>query len=335
MPLADATLCSFSLLAIVHLKSNLTLDSPVRRRFTTMATPRTLPPDEHLPEVVPARPFEADHESSPQVVSHLQNEASERDKYPVVYDTSPKLFDDTAVTPVNKQDHAIPQTWTPSDATAPTPITTPWEPLPAGAPGAADPTKPPGDERRICGLQRRTFFIAAIITSILLLAAIIGGAVGGSLSNKSSTQSAPQDASQQTSPPGTTPSTSSPPSPTTSPSSATSSSSSSSTPTPTVLTLNNSTAPRGLAFQAFQSPEYLGAATPIIQAEGFHDLNITANSYVWLPDGTECCLTFCANRTTATGWWCNRRFQTESSGPFGRVYVWCGGNDGVKNVTCS
>jgi len=53
-------------------------------------------------------------------------------------------------------------------------------------------------------------------------------------------------------------------------------------------------------FQGFSSPSYLGSATPIIQNKGFHDLNISAQSYVWLPDSTECCLTFCTNKTTAT-----------------------------------
>jgi hypothetical protein len=295
-----------------------------------MATPRVLPPDENLPEVVPALPLEVDRDASPQV-SHQHNEPSDRDKYPVAYDTAPKLFDDTTGTPANKEDHAIPQTWSPADTTAPTPITTPWGSLPAGDPGTNGPNKPPDDERKILGLKRRTFFVVAIIVSILLLAAIIGGAVGGTLSKQSSTQSGHQEASQQTTSPTTTSTTSS-----SSASSTSSSSSSSSSPTPTTIpTLNNSTAPRGQAFQAFSSPDYLGAATPIIRALGFHDLNISARSYVWLPDETGCCLTFCANRTTATGWWCQQRFQTQSSGPFQRVYVWCGGNDGVKNETCS
>ncbi|KAK4446187.1 hypothetical protein QBC34DRAFT_412082 [Podospora aff. communis PSN243] len=296
-----------------------------------MATPRALPPDEHLPEVVPAPPFEVDRDASPQVVSHQHNEASDRDKYPVAYDTTPKLFDDTAVTPVNKEDHAIPQTWSPSDGTAPTPITTPWESLPAGDSGSNGAAKPPDEERKIMGLKRRTFFIVAIIASIILLAAIIGGAVGGTLSKQSSTQPGQQEASQQTTSPTTTFSTSSS---STSSTATSSSSSPSSTPT-TIPTLNNSTAPLGQAFQAFSAPDYLGSATPIIRALGFHDLNISAQSYVWLPDGTECCLTFCANRTTATGWWCDPRFQPQSSAPFRRVYVWCGGNDGVKNETCS
>ena len=279
------------------------------------------PADENLPEVVQPRPFEAERDASPQVAS-ADNPwpPSERDKYPVLYDPTPKLQvvdDDPA--PKLQENGVIPQVQ---------------ETLPAGAP----------PERTICGLRRRNFFLLVAIISIILLGAIIGGAVGGSLSNKSSSQSAPQlgsdSAGSQESPPPTTSgsfsSTSSSPPPGTT---ATTSSPSTSQPSPTstrLPTLNNGTAPnKGLAFQGFSSPSYLGSATPIIQEEGFHDLNISARSYVWFPDGTECCLTFCANRTTATGWWCNPRYRPDPEGSFARVYIWCGGNDGVKNRTCS
>jgi len=294
----------------------------------------TRPPDENLPEVVPSRPPVED--ASPQVLSDeqaWQREALGGDKYPVVYDDAPKLFDDGTIK--GQDEHELPQAWSP-DASA---GTAPWESLPpvaaAGAPGGSEAA----EERRIWGVKRRVFVILAVLAGVILLAAIIGGAVGGSMANKSD-KSVSGDASLQelpsvsssslTRPPTTSPSSSS-----SSPSTSPTSTSSPPSPSSTTTTLNNSTAPKGLAFQAFASPSYLGTATPIIQAEGFHDLNMSARSYVWLPDGTQCCLTFCADRTTATGWWCDPRYQTSSSAVFGRVYIWCGGNDGTKNETCS
>ncbi|KAK0640630.1 hypothetical protein B0T16DRAFT_379020, partial [Cercophora newfieldiana] len=98
--------------------------------------------------------------------------------------------------------------------------------------------------------------------------------------------------------------------------------------------LNNGTAPPGLAFQAFSQPAYLGTATAVIQEEGFFDIG-QRRSYVWLPDDTGCCVTFCKDKTTATGWWCKARYRTNATGVFSRVYIWCGGIDGVKNGTCS
>ncbi|KAK0617616.1 hypothetical protein B0T14DRAFT_388682, partial [Immersiella caudata] len=101
-------------------------------------------------------------------------------------------------------------------------------------------------------------------------------------------------------------------------------------PPPPPLFLNNGTAPGGLAFQAFSEPQYSGTATPIMQEEGFFDIG-ERRSYVWLPDDTRCCLTFCKDRTTSTGWWCATRYRPNASDVFSRVYIWCGGNDGIKN----
>ncbi|KAK0740347.1 hypothetical protein B0T18DRAFT_417774 [Schizothecium vesticola] len=283
--------------------------------------------DDNLPEVVQPQPFETDGGAPPQVVSHSENaqhtwHGSERDKYPVVYDAAPKYVDDVPPKVPPKveacEDAPSPQLWSPESL------------------NTSEPPQTPKPERTICGLKRRTFFIVAGIISIILLGAIVGGAVGGTVSKKSSETATAeaQSASRQT----TTPSAAATaPSAATSTSPSTSSTASTSQPKPTQLaTLNNDTAPhRGLAFQGFSLTSYLGDATPIIQEEGFYDLNITAMSYVWLPDDTNCCLTFCANKTTATGWWCNTRYRPEASGGIPRVYIWCGRNDGVKNVTCS
>jgi hypothetical protein len=297
-------------------------------------------PDDNLPEVVqPQQPFETDGGAPPQVVSHSDNaqntwHGSERDKYPVVYDAAPKYVDDVPpkVPPkVGAYEGATsPQLWSPESLPSASPATA------AATLSTSEPPQASKPERTICGLKRRTFFIVAGIVSIILLGAIVGGAVGGTVSKKSSETATAeaQSASGHT----TTPSAAATaPSATTSTSASTSSTASTSQPKPTQLaTLNNETAPHpGLAFQGFSLTSYLGDATPIIQEEGFYDLNITAMSYVWLPDDTNCCLTFCANKTTATGWWCNPRYRPEASGGIPRVYIWCGRNDGAKNVTCS
>ena len=89
--------------------------------------------------------------------------------------------------------------------------------------------------------------------------------------------------------------------------------------------LNNETVPsRGIAFQAFTDHNYMGPATEIYNGEGFYDLGINATSYVWIPNDSDCCVTFCQSKKNTTQWWCRERFQQESSGPFPRLGVLCG-----------
>lgn len=45
-------------------------------------------------------------------------------------------------------------------------------------------SEPPPQEKRICGLKRRTFGILAVVLGVIVLAAAIGGGVGGALSSK-------------------------------------------------------------------------------------------------------------------------------------------------------
>ncbi|KAK0710307.1 hypothetical protein B0T26DRAFT_654182, partial [Lasiosphaeria miniovina] len=103
---------------------------------------------------------------------------------------------------------------------------------------------------------------------------------------------------------------------------------------PTATFLNNQTISAGLAFQGFSETDYEGKFTPIIRDEGFHDLGMNCTSYVWLPDSTTCCVTFCANKTTAVGWWCKPRYRSHASGAFPRIYIWCGNGDPEANQTC-
>jgi hypothetical protein len=73
----------------------------------------------------------------------------------------------------------------------------------------------------------------------------------------------------------------------------------------------------------------------VINQTGFYDLGFEANSYVWIPGNTGCCITFCANTTTAFGYWCQTRYQPKASGSFPRLYVWCGDDKKNANETCS
>lgn len=96
--------------------------------------------------------------------------------------------------------------------------------------------------------------------------------------------------------------------------------------TTTPICLNNSTYPGGFAFQAFSDRDYGGGASPVIRDDLFTDLDFTASSYVWIPNSTDCCVTFCANKTSSgwIGWWCQERRQPNASHLFERIYVGCG-----------
>lgn len=294
-----------------------------------MGQPKPL--DENLPEVVPAvlnQPHSTLEpvlhpvlDSTPQALSEQELaekglQSIERDKYPAVYDNAPMLPHDGSPTQ---------QAWVagdPPSALTQTTRSSPWEQLPAGGDAeTSDPRdQPPAeDPKRICGMSRRSFIIVAIIAIVVIIAAAVGAGVGATRGSGSSPPPAP--VTTPTSTPTLTPIPL--PTPTT-------------TPAPGAPRfLNNGTAPRGLAFQGFTGLNYTGNATNIIQDEGFHDLNIEARSYVWLQDDTGCCLTFCKGRGNDTGWWCNTRFRANATGEFDRIYIWCGGNDGIKNTTCS
>ena len=89
--------------------------------------------------------------------------------------------------------------------------------------------------------------------------------------------------------------------------------------------LNNGTIPdRGNAFQAFSEANYSGASTEIITTEGYHDLPFPAKSYVWVPNGSGCCLAFCQDLRNSTSFWCDPRFREETPEPFPRFGLLCG-----------
>ncbi len=106
-----------------------------------------------------------------------------------------------------------------------------------------------------------------------------------------------------------------------------------SAPSPSFL--NNQTTPAlGHAFQGFSGLNYSGDATGVIRDEGFLDIPFNCTSYVWMPNGTDCCVTFCVNTTTSEGWWCHEKRQPNASAPFQRIWTGCG-VDAHKQHSCS
>jgi hypothetical protein len=119
--------------------------------------------------------------------------------------------------------------------------------------------------------------------------------------------------------------------------SASTSTSSSPSPSSTLVFLNNQTTPSSsFAFQGFAAANYLGNATSIIHTEGGTNFPFQLNSYVWLPNTTDCCVSFCLNATNAgeTGYRCEERYRPSASGPFGRIFVWCGQTHADANAVC-
>jgi hypothetical protein len=118
---------------------------------------------------------------------------------------------------------------------------------------------------------------------------------------------------------------------------ATSTTSTSSQVLPTATFLNNQTGPVGFGFQGFSGVNFTGNATKIYRDEGFFDLGMECWSYVWLPNTTNCCVTFCEDQHNATGYRCQARKREQSSGGFPRVYIWCDphGLELNLNGTCS
>ncbi|KJR86906.1 uncharacterized protein SPSK_01633 [Sporothrix schenckii 1099-18] len=71
-------------------------------------------------------------------------------------------------------------------------------------------------------------------------------------------------------------------------------------PAPAPTFLNNQTyTATGFAFQAFSGSDYSGKVSDVIRDEGFLDLSFSSNSYVWLPNGADCCITFCSDKATS------------------------------------
>ncbi|CAI4214167.1 unnamed protein product [Parascedosporium putredinis] len=245
-----------------------------------------LPPDEHLPEVVPDQsPQALPKEAAPQYEAHL----GEKDpKYPVLPEDVPKQAIDPYGSP---------------ETVGAVPVS------PHGTP--ASPIK---EEKRILGLKRKTFII--FIVALVVLAAALGGGLGGGLAKKSKgSNTAGQDGEESQDEP----------TPTESETTSSSSTTTSATPTATFLN-NGTARTSGFAFQAYSELNYGGDATDIYIDEGFFDFGFEAWSYVWLPGDRNCCITFCEDKKNGTGYFCQERFRKEASDSFPRLAIYCGDN---------
>ncbi|RYO99993.1 hypothetical protein DL766_000346 [Monosporascus sp. MC13-8B] len=162
---------------------------------------------------------------------------------------------------------------------------------------------------RICGCSTKTFWVILVLV-LIAMGAAIGGGVGGGMAASRDADNQPLGAdasSSTTTPTVATTSSSSPP------------------PTPTVF-LNNNT--QDFAFQAFDESGYGGRATGLFKAQGHFDLDFNASSYVWQPNGTHCCVTMC-RQFTWVGWWCQPRYQRNSSMPFDNIDIGCSGDENL------
>lgn len=109
--------------------------------------------------------------------------------------------------------------------------------------------------------------------------------------------------------------------------------SSSAEATPTFL--NNQTAPNSFAFQAFSDYSYGGNASEVFREEGFIDIGFDAVSYVWLNNGSTCCITFCQGEEDVVGWRCDDRRQNSSTSELNRVNIWCNLDPEREKTRCS
>ncbi|GAB1315349.1 Plasma membrane fusion protein prm-1 [Madurella fahalii] len=283
------------------------------------------PADEHLPEVVPNQP--PVEYPLPEVVADPLPEAGQpqyyvqQDKYPAYYDNAPKLPHEQPIVGTGMGLQAHDQQWAPAgygvSAVSPN-SSVPWQSFPPGDDQQTYVASEPELERRICGIRRRLFIIIAVVLAIVIIAAAVGGGVGGAMSTRGGSDSTNAPAESGSSGPGDGGSTV----PTTTPAITSAASSTSSAPSPTITFLNNQTEHVGQAFQAFSEREYEGNFTDIIRAEGFHDLPFKVFSYVWEPNGTQYCITYCYNKTDSAGYNCQPRYQPGTERHFQRVYIW-------------
>ncbi|PNY26148.1 Uncharacterized protein TCAP_03906 [Tolypocladium capitatum] len=171
------------------------------------------------------------------------------------------------------------------------------------------PPPPPPPQNKILGMKRNVFFILLAVL-LIIIAAAVGAGVGSAVASKKSKSDSAAPATSTTT---------------------------SSAPEPTFLNNRTGPATNSFAFQGFSQNEYLGHATAIVHDEGGTDFNFRIHSYVWMPNLTSCCLSFCNNATAAgeTGWWCNERFQKNSTSTFTRIFVWCGEPHNDAHAKCS
>ncbi|KAH6618418.1 hypothetical protein B0J18DRAFT_468704 [Chaetomium sp. MPI-SDFR-AT-0129] len=298
--------------------------------------------DENLPEVVQNQPAPRTGEYAPEVVPDSSPEAAqqryfqESDKYPALYDNSPKFPHEPpppgGYSPDQQYQQPHNQAWSP-DAAYPVSAVSPnssvpWQSFPDG--GEDQQTyvgsEPPEPEKRICGLRKRTFIIVAAILGVVIVAVAIGGGVGGAMSARNSSAAAAETSSAASS--------TASPSSTSSSASASASSTTSEEPTPTPTSLVNtdpSVFDQRIAFQGWNKENITGNATQIYPHLGVYDLEFPIHSYIWVSNQTDCCVNFCDLDAKQHGFACSSKWQNHSSFAFPRIVLWCGNRNHVPD----
>ncbi|PKS12466.1 hypothetical protein jhhlp_000672 [Lomentospora prolificans] len=253
-------------------------------------------PDENLPEVVPDPSPEAiPKTAAAQYAAQLNHQ---NPKYPVTIDDSPKLPTPLALSPPTATASPYTETLVPGSVypSHPSPIS----------------IEPPG--KKICGVKKRTFWILILLV-VVIFAAAIGGGVGGGLASRNSKASASSE-------PADSPNEETTSSTAATEASTTTSTSASSEPSETTGFLNETIPSGTFAFQAWSEKHYKGNVSPIYREEGLHVLGFDANSYIWLPNTTSCCVTFCDDFSVR----CEEWYRPETSGPFPGIHISCDGS---------
>ncbi|KAL2158781.1 hypothetical protein VTH06DRAFT_3973 [Thermothelomyces fergusii] len=253
--------------------------------------------EHQLPEVVP--------DSSPEAAP--QRFYLEPDKYPAYYDDTPKLPTEHSPSSFASPGQQYGSPWTPASDPSLSALSpdssVPWKSLHEDQ--ATYVGSEPVQERRICGLRRRTFGILIVVLGVIVLAAAIGGGVGGAMASRSERKhGSPSETPTQTATVSSAP------------------------PSPTFL--NNQSDPSAFEhfqFQGFSKADFDGEFSDPIKEEGFYDFSFNITSYVWETKKTDCCVTFCRDANTwGHAFRCDsiRRGRVDDPDGFPRVSLWCG-----------
>ncbi|KAH8666793.1 hypothetical protein BX600DRAFT_511692 [Xylariales sp. PMI_506] len=153
----------------------------------------------------------------------------------------------------------------------------------------------------VCGFPQRSFWISVLL-AFVVVAGAVGGGVGGGIAASTRAQHTTATTTSSTSP---TP---------------TSSTTSASTSDTTQVPLSDQV--QVFSFQAYADKNYGGTASDIFQSIGAFSMGFNASSYIWQPNGSGCCVTFCQVKSWV-GWWCDPQQQLSVYGRFDNVVIGC------------
>ncbi|KAI1848894.1 hypothetical protein JX266_005322 [Neoarthrinium moseri] len=181
------------------------------------------------------------------------------------------------------------------------------------------PTEKP--RRKICGFAARKFWIVLLL-ALIVIAAAIGGGVGGGIAASKAQRD--RDAQQSNGPASTTPA------PTRTSGSPLTSTKTSTTPGTATPTADFNVTKYDFSFQSWEQPNFTGRASDKYDEVGAQMFGFNSTSYIWEPNGTDCCVSFCAS-TERGGYWCDKKTQRQASGPFNLIIIACGADERLNS----